>query len=105
MPRRPNISAQTRALLAALLDHPLAWQHGYDLSKQTGLKSGTLYPLLMRLKDQGLLASCWEESKHPGRPPRHVYRLAPDGVELARDLSLVDAQAIARLKGALGSPA
>ncbi len=105
MPRRPNISAQTRTLLTALLDQPLAWQHGYELSKQTGLKSGTLYPLLMRLKDQGLLASRWEDSEHPGKPPRHVYRLAPDGVELARDLALLDDKAAARLKGPLGSPA
>ncbi len=105
MPRRPNISAQTRALLSALLDQPLAWRHGYELSKQTGLKSGTLYPLLMRLKDQGLLASRWEDSEHPGCPPRHVYRLAPDGVELARDLALVDDKTVARLKGPLGSPA
>lgn len=105
MPRRPNISAQTRALLTALLDQPIAWRHGYDLSKETGLKSGTLYPLLMRLSDQGLLASRWEESEQPGRPPRHVYRLTPDGLELARDLDLVDAKVVARLKGPLGAPA
>src|SRR5688572_10935184 len=101
MARRPNISAQTRTLLSALLDQPLKWQHGYELSKQTDLKSGTLYPLLMRLKDQGLLASRWEDPEHPGRPPRHAYRLTPDGLELARDFALIDDKAVARLKGPL----
>ena len=47
MPRKPNSSRQTRALLAALLDRSPSWRHGYDLSKETGLRSGTLYPLLM----------------------------------------------------------
>ena len=55
MPRKPNGSRQTRALLAAFLDRSQAWRHGYELSKETGLRSGTLYPLLMRLSEQGLL--------------------------------------------------
>jgi len=57
MPRKPNNSRQTRALLAAFLDRSRIWRHGYDLSKETGLRSGTLYPLLMRLSEQGLLES------------------------------------------------
>ncbi len=83
MPRRPNSSHQTRALLAALLDRPQAWRHGYDLSKQTGLKSGTLYPLLMRLSEQGFLEATWQDAERPGLPPRHVYRLTPAGIALA----------------------
>jgi PadR family transcriptional regulator PadR len=85
MPRRPNISRQTRALLAAFLDQPQRWRHGYDLSKEIGLKSGTLYPLLMRLGEQELLESRWQEAERPGLPPRHVYRLTPAGVALALD--------------------
>ncbi|PTT79495.1 PadR family transcriptional regulator, partial [Pseudomonas sp. HMWF010] len=45
MTRPPNISRQTSVVLAALLEQPQAWRYGYDLSKETGLKSGTLYPL------------------------------------------------------------
>ncbi|MEA1650564.1 PadR family transcriptional regulator [Nitrospirillum sp. BR 11164] len=90
MPRRPNISRQTRLLFAALLERPMDWRYGYDLSKVTGLKSGTLYPLLMRLNDQGLMAARWEEASRPGVPPRHVYRLTADGVALARELALAD---------------
>ena len=103
MARRRNISSQTKALLAALLEAPGVWRHGYELSKLTGLKSGTLYPLLMRLSDQALLESKWETSPQAGRPPRHVYRLTPAGAALARD------QAAARAGGGredpLGDPA
>lgn len=83
MPRRPNTSHQTRALLGALLDQPQAWRHGYGLSKETGLKSGTLYPLLMRLSEQGLLEASWQDAERPGLPPRHVYRLTAAGIALA----------------------
>src|SRR5258705_13807743 len=95
MPRRPNNSRQARALLAALLDGPGTWRHGYDLSKETSLRSGTLYPLLMRLSEQGLLESRCQEAERPGLPPRHVYRLTAAGLALAREQAL-DAMASER---------
>jgi PadR family transcriptional regulator PadR len=85
MPRKPNNSRQTRALLAAFLDRSRIWRHGYDLSKETGLRSGTLYPLLMRLSEQGLLESRWQDAERPGLPPRHVYRLTARGLALAHE--------------------
>ena len=85
MPRKPNGSRQTRALLAAFLDRAQTWRHGYDLSQETGLKSGTLYPLLMRLSEQGLLESHWQDAERPGLPPRHVYRLTARGLALAHE--------------------
>ena len=88
MPRRPNNSRQTRALLAALLERSRTWRHGYELSKETGLRSGTLYPLLMRLSEQDLLEQRWQEPERPGLPPRHVYRLTAAGVALAREQEL-----------------
>lgn len=84
MARTPNISPQTIAVLQALAVQPQAWRHGYDLIKETGLKSGTLYPILMRLADQGLLETEWREPLKPGRPARHAYRLTAAGLELAR---------------------
>jgi DNA-binding PadR family transcriptional regulator len=75
-------------LLTALLDRSRPWRHGYELSKETGLKSGTLYPLLMRLSEQGLLESRWQEADRPGLPPRHVYRLTASGLALAREQEL-----------------
>jgi PadR family transcriptional regulator PadR len=80
--RRP--SKQMIALLAELSNGAQEWRHGYDLMKATGLLSGTLYPLLMRMTDQGLVEATWHEPAQPGRPPRHVYRLTAKGVALAR---------------------
>ena len=88
MPRKPNSSRQTRTLLAAFLDRTGRWRHGYDLSKETGLRSGTLYPLLMRLSEQDLLEQRWQEAERPGLPPRHVYRLTATGLVLAREQEL-----------------
>lgn len=85
MERHRKASRQTRSLLAALLERPRAWRHGYELSKDARLKSGTLYPILIRLCDRGLLHSRWQSSAEPGRPPRHMYRLTPDGVAFAKE--------------------
>jgi PadR family transcriptional regulator, regulatory protein PadR len=85
MPPARKCSRQTLALLAALMERARTWQYGYELSKETGLKSGTLYPILMRLSDQGLLDSRWKGAVRPGRPPRHVYRLTATGLALARE--------------------
>jgi DNA-binding PadR family transcriptional regulator len=71
-------------LLKALSVRPGAWRHGYDLMKETGLQSGTLYPLLIRLTDQRLAEAEWREPAQPGRPARHAYRLTAEGVALAR---------------------
>ena len=71
-------------LLESLLCAPAEWRYGYDLSGETGLKSGTLYPILMRLAERSLLETRWEEAAAPGRPPRHMYRLTGIGLEWAR---------------------
>jgi DNA-binding PadR family transcriptional regulator len=83
MARRPNTSKQTEALLAALADTANGWRHGYDLSRQTGLLSGTLYPILMRLERSGWLEARWEDEPAPGKPRRHLYRLTALGLKEA----------------------
>jgi PadR family transcriptional regulator, regulatory protein PadR len=83
MADRAEFSPQTVAVLAALCEQPSAWQHGYALARQTGLKSGTLYPILIRLADRGLVEACWQEEPAPGRPRRHLYRLTADGLATA----------------------
>src|SRR5690242_12162787 len=79
--RRP--SAQTVLVLTALIDDPTAWRYGYELGRQVGLKAGSLYPILIRLRDRCLLEASWEDDPSPGRPPRHLYRLTGDGVRWA----------------------
>ena len=80
--RRP--SRQMLALLQALSARPREWRHGYDIMKETALLSGTLYPLLMRMTEQGLVEAEWREPAQPGRPARHAYRLTAAGLALAR---------------------
>jgi PadR family transcriptional regulator PadR len=79
--RRP--SAQTVAVLLALADDPTSWRYGYELCQQVGLKAGSMYPILMRLADRGLLETTWETDVPSGRPPRHLYRLTGTGLDVA----------------------
>jgi PadR family transcriptional regulator PadR len=81
--RDRGFSAQTVLVLAALCAEPSAWRHGYDLARETGLKSGSLYPILVRLADRGLLEACWEDVQPAGRPRRHLYRLTSEGLARA----------------------
>jgi PadR family transcriptional regulator, regulatory protein PadR len=82
----PRFSAQTRLIIEALLTGPAEWRYGYDLSRETDLKSGTLYPILMRLAEHKVVESCWEPSSEEGRPPRHMYRLTGEGAKWARQM-------------------
>jgi PadR family transcriptional regulator PadR len=78
-----RLSPQTLQVLDRFSRKPAAWRYGYELSQDTGLKSGTLYPILMRLAKHQLLETRWVQTGK-GVPPRHTYRLAPKGLELAR---------------------
>lgn len=69
-------------LLTLVTERP---KYGYELvaelDERTGgglaLKEGTVYPVLYRLEDQGLVAPEWSQ---PDRGvPRKYYRLTPDG--------------------------
>jgi PadR family transcriptional regulator, regulatory protein PadR len=99
--RRP--SPQTIAILQALLADPETWRYGYELGQEVGIKAGSLYPILIRLADRGLLEASWEvlAGEPTGRPPRHLYRLTGDCRELARQW--VPARAQVRAPGRLRS--
>ena len=92
MAGRVRFSPQTRSVLAAFAADPAQWSHGYLLAKQTGLRSGTLYPILIRLADQRLIQARWEDEQPAGRPRRHLYRLTSDGL-LAAQAALAEAAA------------
>jgi PadR family transcriptional regulator PadR len=81
--RRP--SPQTVAVLAALAADPSTWRYGYELGQEVGLKAGSLYPILIRLCDRGLLEAAWEADPPQGRPPRHLYRLTAAGARTAEE--------------------
>jgi PadR family transcriptional regulator, regulatory protein PadR len=83
-----RLSPQTLQVLDAFLQAPKDWKYGYDISRNSGLKSGTLYPILMRLAERKLLETSWETAE-VGKPPRHLYRFTPDGLRFARENGLV----------------
>ena len=87
--RRP--SPQAIRVLEALAGDPTRWRYGYDLATEVHLKSGSLYPILIRLADRGLLETSWE-SGPPGRPPRHLYRLSPTGRDYVAALEVARAE-------------
>ncbi|MFI5072271.1 MAG: PadR family transcriptional regulator [Terriglobales bacterium] len=85
---KPRLSPQTIIVLTEFLQSPRDWKYGYDISRSTSLKSGTLYPILMRLAERKLLETSWE-TPEIGKPPRHLYRLTPDGKQFAREHRLL----------------
>ena len=85
MSRSRTLSAPARDLLALMVRAGSRWSHGYDLCQQAGIKSGTLYPLLIRLEAQGYLEAEWQAPTERGRPPRHAYRLTAKGRQLAAE--------------------
>jgi len=57
-------------------------RHGFEIMEVTGLASGTVYPVLRRLENEGALASTWEgedEARAAGRPRRRIYALTSRG--------------------------
>jgi PadR family transcriptional regulator, regulatory protein PadR len=67
-------------VLALLRDEE---RYGFDLVKELAAvdgmvtSEGTIYPMLSRLRRDGLVSTTWEES--PSGPPRRYYRLTPKG--------------------------
>src|SRR5262245_60984305 len=83
--RRP--SAQTVTVVMALVEKPSDWRYGYELCRQLDIKPGSLYPILMRLADRGVLETTWDTDVPAGRPPRHLYRLTGSGRAWATELA------------------
>jgi PadR family transcriptional regulator, regulatory protein PadR len=69
-------------VLALLRDQA---RYGFDLVRTLGeadglvTSEGTIYPLLGRLRRDGLVTTAWHES--PSGPPRRYYELTPAGQE------------------------
>ena len=92
--RRP--SPQTATILRALAGDPDRWRYGYDLCSELGLQAGSMYPILIRLADRGLLETAWEAERVSGRPSRHLYRLTAAGREYAASAAQAAPEAAAR---------
>src|SRR5438093_7620006 len=72
-----RLSPATVSVLQVMMRTASSRQYGYSLMRATGLKSGSLYPILERLEKAGWVESEWEtvDEQKPGRPPRRYYRL------------------------------
>lgn len=73
------------AVLRALLAEPTSLHYGYELCTASGISSGSLYPILVRLEHAGWLNSGWEpaDGVDPPGPRRRYYVLTDSGVERA----------------------
>jgi DNA-binding PadR family transcriptional regulator len=95
MGNSPRITTSVIKVLAALLADVDADRYGLDLIRDTGLASGTLYPILVRLDEAGWVEAHWEDidPAAEGRPARRYYRLTPAGVTAGRhELALLRRQ-------------
>lgn len=74
---------------------PAAQWWGSRIAPAAGLKSGTLYPALLRMERFGWLTWQWEDidPAQEKRPRRRLYRLTTAGERTAREIA---AQAQAR---------
>jgi DNA-binding PadR family transcriptional regulator len=64
------------------------YRYGFDISDATGLPSGTVYPVLRRLEEAGLLRSRWESvetAREEQRPPRRYYTVTGSGAQATRE--------------------
>jgi PadR family transcriptional regulator PadR len=80
------MTLQVQMVLAEMLREPAERRYGLDVCAETGLPSGTIYPILARLERIGWMESDWEDpNAHiaEGRPRRRYYRLTRDGAECA----------------------
>jgi PadR family transcriptional regulator, regulatory protein PadR len=97
-----KLTGPLERVLRVLLSDPTASHYGYDLMKAAKLPSGTLYPMLARLQQEGLVDAEWEAQREDagGRPPRKYYRLTGEGVRVARiELAQASSPATARIAG------
>jgi PadR family transcriptional regulator, regulatory protein PadR len=88
MVQDPRMTLQTGAVLKALLVKPRKPRYGLELSKEAGLPSGTIYPILARLEQAGWIDSFWEDIDEAaeGRRRRRYYRLTEKGAVKGRQV-------------------
>lgn len=85
-----RLTPQTVKVLSAILERPRDGMSGTEVSRETGLASGTLYPILIRLEKAGWLDSEWEsgDPAELGRPRKRFYKITAPGVRHLRQVTM-----------------
>jgi PadR family transcriptional regulator len=88
MAKEPRHSHQALRVLRLFIENPGGELSGAQISKQLGIASGSLYPILFRYEEAGWLRSQWEEidPTKASRPRRRYYRLGDVGQRRATEL-------------------
>jgi DNA-binding PadR family transcriptional regulator len=102
-----RVTPATLDVLEALMG-PDEELYGLKIARNSGRKTGSVYPILARLEEAGWVESCWEREERGERGPRRrFYRLSPDGLAGARAL-LTERRGVVRQRtgsrGPAGSP-
>jgi DNA-binding PadR family transcriptional regulator len=84
----PRITHATMKVLGLFMKKPRRELSGADIIRETGVFSGTLYPMLARLEETGWLTSAWEDvdPREAGRPRRRLYRITAIGQNAANKI-------------------
>jgi PadR family transcriptional regulator PadR len=84
-----RITMNVAKVLRVLLEDPTAKHYGLEIGRAAGLSGGSLYPVLLRLEQAGVLVSDWEDvdPSEVGRPRRRLYWFTSQGAEYARQAS------------------
>ena len=81
----PRMTYPTAIVLQAVAQ---GVSHGFDIIDVSGLRAGTVYPILRRLVDAKLMTSSWGRAtaaRAEGRPPRRNYQITATGKRALAD--------------------
>jgi PadR family transcriptional regulator, regulatory protein PadR len=108
-----DITPKMAAVLKVFLEDPALPRYGFELMRRTRLSSGTVYLMLARMEEAGLLTSGKEDidPRVEGRPARRHYTISGAAVAAVRvQLASLSEQyrppvpAITRLRPQRGTP-
>lgn len=94
-----ELTPRMAAVLRVFLADPAQPKFGFDLMETLDLSSGTLYPILTRLRQAGWIRAETEDidPKVAGRPARRYHQLTAEGEVAA-------IQALARMRALYEAP-
>lgn len=83
----PRLTHQSLMVLQVLMEDLREPLSGADIRRRTQLFSGTLYPIMLRFEDAGIVSSRWEDGDphQLGRPRKRLYRITGEGAKIAND--------------------